>query len=74
MVLDVILVVLVNGEHSNPGTYIRWSLRNRCTRKEQSLLFNLFKAFDPVESTHKSDFFKKLIFLYAHHVLGYHII
>ena len=31
---------------SNHGTYIRWWLRNRCARKEQSLLFNLFQAFD----------------------------
>ena len=28
------------------GTYIRWYLINRCARKEQSLLFDLYKAFD----------------------------
>ena len=28
------------------GTYIRWYLRNRCARREQSLLFHLFQAFD----------------------------
>ena len=28
------------------GTYIRLQLRNRCVRKEQSLLFDLFKSFD----------------------------
>ena len=28
------------------GIYIRWYLINRCARKEQSLLFDLYKAFD----------------------------
>ena len=27
------------------GTYIRWYLRYRCAREEESLLFDLFKAF-----------------------------
>ena len=39
------------------GTYIRWQLRNRCLRKEQSLLFQLVKAFDQIESSRKSEFF-----------------
>ena len=30
------------------GTYIRWVFRNRCARKEQALLFDLFKAFDEI--------------------------
>ena len=35
--------------------------------KEQSLLFDLFKAFDKIESSYKSDFkqFNKSIFLHA---------
>ena len=32
-------------------TNIRWYIRNRCVRKEQFLLFDLFKAFDLIEST-----------------------
>ena len=28
------------------GSYIIWYLINRCARKEQSLLFDLYKAFD----------------------------
>ena len=28
------------------GIYIGWYLINRCARKEQSLLFDLYKAFD----------------------------
>ena len=28
------------------GIYIRWYLINRCALKEQSLLFDLYKAFD----------------------------
>ena len=28
------------------GIYIRWYLIKRCARKEQSLLFDLYKAFD----------------------------
>ena len=31
---------------SNHGSYVRWYLRNRCARMEQSLLFDLFTAFD----------------------------
>ena len=40
------------------GTYgIRLQLRNRCSRKEQSLLFYLFKAFDLYESCCKLNIF-----------------
>ena len=38
------------------GTYIRWYLINICAREEQSLLFDLFKASDSIESSHKSNF------------------
>ena len=31
--------------HATKGTYIRWKHRNRCARKEQSLLFDLCKTF-----------------------------
>ena len=50
----------------NHCTYIRWSLRNRCTSRQQSLLFDLFKAFGQIESSHKSEFLfpKRLTFLY----------
>ena len=30
------------------GIYIRWYLINRCARKEQSLLFDRFKANDKI--------------------------
>ena len=42
-----------------------------------SMLFDLFKAFDYIESSHKSDFFlrKDLFFIMrAQHVLSYHLI
>ena len=42
------------------GAYIRQSLSNRCARKEQSLLFDMFKPFNKIESSHKSDFFLSL--------------
>ena len=45
----------------NNGTYVRWLLIKRCARKAQYLLFDLFKAFDYIESSHKSG----PIFLYA---------
>ena len=53
--------------------------RNRCAVKEQSLLFDRFKAFDEQKSCHKS----KLVFLFredlfsfirAQYVLYYHLI
>ena len=34
------------------GTCIRWYLRNRCAPREQSLLFDLFKAFDQIASSY----------------------
>ena len=37
--------------------YIRRLLRKWCARQEQIRLFNLFKAFDEIESSHKSNFF-----------------
>ena len=47
----------------NHGTYIRWYLK----KGEQSLLFDLCKAFDQKESSHKSYIFspKSPIFLHA---------
>ena len=45
--------------------------------KEQSKLFDLFKAFDKIESRHISALFlRKYIFsfTYAQHALGYHLI
>ena len=50
------------------GTYVYWLLRNRCALMEKSLLFDRFKAFDQIESSHKSDFFfsqKRTVFLHA---------
>ena len=32
------------------GTYIRWLLRNRCARKEQFILSDMFNAFDHIAS------------------------
>ena len=37
------VVYVLDRDH---GIYIRWYLINRCARKEQSLLFDLYKAFD----------------------------
>ena len=36
-------------------THSRWQVRNRSARKEQSRLFDLFKALYQVESSHKWD-------------------
>ena len=51
-------------EHGGHGTYIRCLLRNRCAREEQSLLFDLSKAFHWINSSPKFDIFilKRLIF------------
>ena len=40
--------VLIINEHTDTkhGIYIRWYLIKRCARKDQSLLFDLYKAFD----------------------------
>ena len=35
-----------NNVGKNHGTYIRWQLKKWCARKEQTLVFYLFKAFD----------------------------
>ena len=52
-------------------TYIRWLLRNRCARKEQAPLFDLFKAFPTwIFFVHRKD----LSFMRAQHVLSYHLI
>ena len=51
--------------------YIRWYLRNWCACNVQSLLFDLFKAFVQMESSHKMDFFFSMR---AQHVLKYHLI
>ena len=57
------------------GIYIRWQLRNRCERKEQSLLFDLSNALDKIESIHKSDFFSsEKTYIRVQHVLSYHLI
>ena len=42
---------------SDHRAYIIWYLRNICARKEHSHLFDLFKAFYQIESSHKSDSF-----------------
>ena len=55
----------------------RWKLRNRCARKEQSPLFELFQSFDWIEICHNSDVFlhkDPFPFLRAQHVLSCHII
>ena len=48
----------------------------RCARKAQYLLFNLFKAFDYIESSHKTGIFTRkdpLSFMRAQHVMSYHL-
>ena len=42
----VISGLILVGRGCVHGIYIRWYLINRCARKEQSLLFDLYKAFD----------------------------
>ena len=48
-----------------------------CAYKEKSLLFDVFKAFDLIESSHKSDFSsqKKNLFslMRVQDVLSYHL-
>ena len=60
------------------GFYIKWHLRNGCARKKQYMLFDLIKAFDQIERSHKYfflileiDFFS---IMRAQHVLSYHLI
>ena len=50
---------IVFAEWSEHGTYIRWYLTKRCARKEKSLLFDLYKAFDQFESRHKWGIFSE---------------
>ena len=48
------------------STYVRWQIRNRCARKEQSLLFDLFTAFDQLKHKSQNLFFslqKDIFFL-----------
>ena len=40
----------------------------RCARKEQSLLFNMFEAFELIEISDKSDFFSPIKTYFAHYV------
>ena len=56
------------------GTYIRWYPINRCARQEQSLLFDLYKAFDKLVSSHKHNIFLRrdlFSFMLAQHVMSY---
>ena len=59
------------------GTYVRWELRNRYARTEQSLLFDLLKAYE-IESGQNKIFSRRKIpiffFMRAQHVLDYHLI
>ena len=38
---------------------LRWKLRNRWARKEQCMLYDLFKGFDKIKSSHKSFLFHR---------------
>ena len=51
----------------------RWQRRKRCARTEQSLLFDLFKAFDKMQSQIGLSYHNRSIFR-AQHVLIYHFI
>ena len=46
--------------HQIHGTYIRWQLRNRCASND------LFKAFNWIESSHKSDSFAPKLHNFLH--------
>ena len=64
-------------ERMGHGIYIRWYLINRCARKDQSLSFDLYKAFDLFKIRHKSGIFtRKDLFsiMRAQHLMGYHLI
>ena len=50
LLLLLIYVPLIS-DYVDLGTYIRWKIRYRCTRKKESLLFELFKAFHQIESS-----------------------
>ena len=48
-----------------------------CARKAQYMLFDLFKAFDYIESSRKSGIFTQkdpFSFMRAQHVMSYHLI
>ena len=55
----------------NHGTYFRQYPINRCARKEQPLMVDLFNAFAYIESGHKQDFFlsRKDLFLFVHNIM-----
>ena len=68
---------LANSSGDGHGTYIRWLLIKRCARKAQYLLYDLFKAFDYIESSHKSGIFTRkdpFFCMRAQHVMSYHLI
>ena len=61
-------MVLILDGNSKIGAHVR---------QEQSLLFDLFKAFDYIECSQKSDFFSRkkcIFFMRAQHVLSYPLI
>ena len=51
-------------------------IQHRCTRNEQSLLFDQFKAFDKIASSYNSPSPEKIFFPFirAQHVLSHHLI
>ena len=56
---------------------LRWQRIKRCARKAQSMVFDFFKAFDYIESSHKSGIFTRkdlFSFMRAQHVVSYHLI
>ena len=70
------LIIVLGNSKNTDGAYIRWYLRNGSAHKEQSLLFDLFKALDKIESSTKSgDFFQERLFSFIRkqHFLSYHL-
>ena len=67
-----------NNHDLRNGTYIRRTLRYRCARKEQSLLYDLFEAFSfrSRSATNRIFFYRKDLFYFmrAQHGLSYHLI
>ena len=45
-----------------------------CSHKENSLLLDLFMAFDWFGDSHKADFFLRKTHMHGQHVLSYHLI
>ena len=56
--------------------YVVCVFRSRSARKEQSLISDLFKAFDRIASSQKTIYFSKVLFSFmrAQHIFSYHII